>query len=265
MRILQVSDLHLEFDPTFRIFNECNADILLLGGDIFVADYFTRNAPSPHYHRAEDVRWFFSTISQEFENIIYIAGNHEHYHGVHDENHTILSNFAQEFDNIHYLNNGSINVEGITIVGSTLWTSCNNRNPLTLNYLRGYLNDFRLIKKSKDPYRVFLPIDSAIEHTKAVSFIEREIQNKDKVIVMTHHLPSELSVHSMYKNYIQGNYGYFSNLEELILDNPQVLLWTHGHTHHSFDYFIGETRVFSNPRGYGNENSDFSTRKIIDL
>jgi len=34
------------------------------------------------------------------------------------------------------------------------------------------------------------------------------------------------------------------------LDHPQIKLWTHGHTHHEFDYMIGECRVVCNPRGY---------------
>jgi hypothetical protein len=39
-------------------------------------------------------------------------------------------------------------------------------------------------------------------------------------------------------------------LSEFILDHPKIKLWTHGHTHHSFDYVIGETRIVANPRGY---------------
>ena len=46
------------------------------------------------------------------------------------------------------------------------------------------------------------------------------------------------------------NGGYSSNLEEFILDRPQIKVWTHGHTHDTFDYMIGSTRVMCNPRGY---------------
>jgi hypothetical protein len=35
-----------------------------------------------------------------------------------------------------------------------------------------------------------------------------------------------------------------------MLDHPQIKLWTHGHTHHEFEYVIGETKVVCNPRGY---------------
>jgi hypothetical protein len=27
-------------------------------------------------------------------------------------------------------------------------------------------------------------------------------------------------------------------------------MWTHGHTHDTFDYMIGSTKVVCNPRGY---------------
>jgi hypothetical protein len=36
----------------------------------------------------------------------------------------------------------------------------------------------------------------------------------------------------------------------LILDNPQIKYFSHGHTHSSFRYKIGECRVVCNPRGY---------------
>jgi hypothetical protein len=39
-------------------------------------------------------------------------------------------------------------------------------------------------------------------------------------------------------------------LHDYILDRPKIKLWTHGHTHDVFDYMLGTTRVFCNPRGY---------------
>jgi hypothetical protein len=32
-------------------------------------------------------------------------------------------------------------------------------------------------------------------------------------------------------------------------------LWIHGHTHDSFDYMVGETRVICHPKGYPKENN----------
>ena len=55
-----------------------------------------------------------------------------------------------------------------------------------------------------------------------------------------------------YKNDTLVNGAYSSDLSEFILDHPQIKLWTHGHTHDTFDYMIGSTRIVCNPRGYIN-------------
>jgi hypothetical protein len=51
------------------------------------------------------------------------------------------------------------------------------------------------------------------------------------------------------------------------MDSPEIVLWTHGHTHEDFDYMIGTTRVVCNPRGYvGHEaKADQWQVKYIDL
>ena len=63
------------------------------------------------------------------------------------------------------------------------------------------------------------------------------------------------------------NGGYASDLSELILDNPQIKLWTAGHMHHSYRYHIGDTLVACNPRGYiGYETcADNFRLKYVDL
>jgi len=51
---------------------------------------------------------------------------------------------------------------------------------------------------------------------------------------------------------------FASNMDGFILEH-QPRLWIHGHTHESFDYEIGKTRVVCNPRGYASieENKGF--------
>jgi hypothetical protein len=64
------------------------------------------------------------------------------------------------------------------------------------------------------------------------------------------------------------NSSFVSNLEDRIQD-WQPALWLHGHTHGSFDYQVGNTRVLCNARGYAkngiNENPDFDDSLVIDL
>ena len=52
------------------------------------------------------------------------------------------------------------------------------------------------------------------------------------------------------------NGGYASDLSDFILDECQnVTHWIHGHTHTMRDYYVGETNVVSNPRGYVGHDS----------
>jgi hypothetical protein len=59
-----------------------------------------------------------------------------------------------------------------------------------------------------------------------------------------------MSVHPKYQHDTLMNGAYSSDLSEFILDNPQIRVWTHGHTHDPFDYMVGSTRIICNPRGY---------------
>ena len=75
-------------------------------------------------------------------------------------------------------------------------------------------------------------------------------------MVITHHLPSYMSVATAYKNPRdeQFNYLYYSDLDKLV---DKADYWFHGHTHTSADYVLGNCRVICNPRGY----SGFDTNK----
>jgi len=66
------------------------------------------------------------------------------------------------------------------------------------------------------------------------------------------------------------NGAYHSDLSNIMLDNPQIKLWTHGHTHNCFDYVIGETRVVCNPRGYHqtsgwSEDTGWDPEKVVEV
>lgn len=52
---------------------------------------------------------------------------------------------------------------------------------------------------------------------------------------------------------------------EIIDHGPD--LWIHGHTHNSFDYTLGATRVVVNPHGYKDVevNPQFDRQLVIEL
>lgn len=256
MLIHQMSDLHLEFNHKFRAANHCDADILMLNGDICVADYFTKSDASPKKYLGDIALDFFEKAAAEYSHVVYIPGNHEYYHGVFTETIPILKQTLAHLTNVHILNDDYVDIMGYKIIGATLWTDCDNENPLVMDYLGGYLNDFKIVTYSKIPYKGFWPIDSVKKHKESIRYIAQECENSDKVIVMSHHAPSELSIHSSYRDpmYYYANRGYFSDLDQFILDRPQIKLWTHGHMHNNFDYTIGSTRIVCNPMGYHTEN-----------
>src|SRR5690606_24568879 len=67
-------------------------------------------------------------------------------------------------------------------------------------------------------------------------------------VVITHFAPSLLSIHPRFAG-SPINACFVSDLAARI-ERWQPTLWLHGHTHDSFDYRIGATRVLANPRGY---------------
>lgn len=263
MRIRQMSDLHLEFEPTFRPYNTDNADILMLNGDICMAAYLTKSPESPYYERGQAFLDFFEFCSNEYEDVLYIPGNHEYYRGYIDTADDIIRETLSVFPNIHFMNNQSWEKDGITFLGATLWTNVNHNNPITEQYLMGGMNDFRIVNWKKDSYGGrFRPSDAAAFHRRTLKYFDEASAGLDNVVIMSHHAPSFKSVHPKYHNDTQMNYGYFSDLDDFILDRPQIKLWTHGHMHDCFDYMVGDTRIVCNPRGYNDENKYFSNRTL---
>jgi Icc-related predicted phosphoesterase len=122
------------------------------------------------------------------------------------------------------------------------------------------MTDFRVIRIAGENFKKFLPMRTVIEFTKTRDYFKTVIDNlpKDsKIVVCSHHAPSHLSIHEIYKNDTLMNGGYSSDLSEFILDRPQIKAWTHGHMHNNFDYLVGDTRVMCNPHGYPGENDQF--------
>jgi Icc-related predicted phosphoesterase len=124
-------------------------------------------------------------------------------------------------------------------------------------------------EKRKEEVSTFSPQDAFDDHKKMLDYLKVMLEDKHstKFVVVGHHAPSKLSTHPRYKNEEIMNGGYSSDLSAFILDNPQIKLWTHGHTHEDFDYMIGSTRIVCNPRGYDKyeDRADNFTLKYVDV
>jgi Icc-related predicted phosphoesterase len=272
MKIQLASDLHLEFADV-DIKNTTGADVLILSGDILVADDL-RNQPvslswealpeEGHGRAKRSMRYrdFFQRVSFQFKHVIYIMGNHEHYHGKFDKSAAVIRETLGYLNirNVHLLDRDTVEIDGVHFVGGTMWTDCNKGDPMTQYHLEHCMTDFRVIRIAGENFKKFLPMRTVIEFTKTRDYFKTVIDNlpKDsKIVVCSHHAPSHLSIHEIYKNDTLMNGGYSSDLSEFILDRPQIRAWTHGHMHNNFDYVVGDTRVMCNPHGYPGENDQF--------
>lgn len=267
MRIKLVSDLHLEFSD-INITNNEDADVLILGGDIMIAQdlhdhpEYTNSSDQQaiangtglgkRQHNAQRFRDFLKRCSFQFSDVIYIAGNHEFYNGKWVKGIQYLRDECAKYPNIHFLERDSVKIDDVTFIGGTLWTDMNKGDPLTLHAVRDMMNDFRIVRNDEKGYTALKPMDTALRHRETLQYIRSVVaeHHDEKFVVVGHHSPSTKSIHPMYAHDTIMNGAYHSDLSEFILDHPQIKLWTHGHTHHPFDYMIGETRVVCNPRGY---------------
>jgi Icc-related predicted phosphoesterase len=291
MKIAICSDVHLEFGQ-LTLKNTENAEVLILSGDICTAcdllpndnRSFIGTAKSNRYHE------FFSKCSSEFHHVVYIAGNHEHYHGDYAETLKILKQQLAYLGNVHVLDKEVFDLGDYRFIGGTLWTDMNQEDTTTIRHIADMMNDFRIVKNSnrmttrkmmkykkdadgkymmekdgdinrmveegwefKEYVSTFSPTDAVEDHKKMLDYIKLVYTDTPPwmtTIVVGHHAPSKSSTHPRYKDEELMNGGYSSDLTDFIIDRPGIKLWTHGHTHEDFDYMIGTCRIVCNPRGY---------------
>lgn len=277
MKISILSDAHLEFeDLDFE--NDQGADVLVLSGDIMVAedlhnhkhfdyDPYTPGAVAELGRRqatALRFRNFLKRCSQRFPHVVYVAGNHEFYHGrwVASLNH--LREECAVFSNVYFLERDVKVIDDVTFIGATLWTDMNKGDPLTLHAINDMMNDFKIIRNDEKGFTKLRPAHAMYRHQQTIAYLKAVLPDmKDrKVVFVGHHAPSKQSTHPKYQNEQLMNGGYSSDLSEFILDHPEIRLWTHGHTHDPFDYVIGSTRIVCNPRGYAGWDENASAWKL---
>ena len=277
MKIALVSDVHLEFgDLDFD--NDSGADVLILGGDICVGADMAQRDPyntMGEEYRSNRFHAFFERCCERFPHVIFIVGNHEHYHSDFVKTIPHFKDVLGYLKNLHILEKEIFVLDDVTFIGGTLWTDMNRRDIRTLHEISRMMNDFRCVDNSAKLADQrgwggrFTTTDAADDHDAMVAFVRATVETDPagRYVVVGHHAPSRLSTHPRYAHEAIMNGGYSSELDDFILDHPQIRLWTHGHTHEDFDYMIGSTRILCNPRGYINyeERADQWRLKTVEV
>lgn len=244
-----LSDIHLELEG-FRI-PQTPADVIILAGDIG--------------NGVDGIEWACQEAVRLGKTTIYVAGNHEYYHG--DICSTEISmREAADAGGIHFLNNESALVGDVRFLGTTLWTDYRAPAYGTLEDVMAHcgraMPDHTVIKLGD---RKFKPEDAQDLHCSSVSWLKNELAREtaaSHTVVITHHAPSLCCAHPEYGLDMTSG-SFVSDLDWLI---PETDLWCFGHTHACFDDIIQGTRVVSNARGYPFERTfGFDASKVIDI
>ena len=257
MKIGLVSDLHLDVGGYCEL---PGGEVLILAGDICEARNLTKElhstksldptgAPNKEFPCSE----FFRVECAKYEKVFMVMGNHEHYGGKLYKTYAELSMRLPK--NVTLLEDQIEEYNGVMFMGSTLWTDLNRGDPITAMHLKMAMNDYKVITEfyeARSVYHKLTPERTAEIHFKTKQYFKMMLElHRDKpFVVITHHAPSFQSVNEKYKHDTTMNGGYSSNMDEFILDHPHIHTWVHGHMHDPVTYYVGETRVVSNPRGY---------------
>lgn len=236
MKVFICSDLHTEFlQPIeqwgmFKKFPD--VDGLIIAGDLSTKKYLADN---------------IAYLCNKYENVIYVAGNHEMYNSSFSEIESLLSKI--KLSNFHWLNDSTCTINGTKFLGGTLWFRDDPLNQLYERQLSdfSYIEDFRneVYKRNK----------------KTIGVLTKQMD--ENIVVVTHHLPSYKSVNEKYKG-DQLNRFFVCDMENLVL-KKQPKIWIHGHSHDSCEYMIGNTRIICNPKGYPQERNNFDCNLIIEI
>ena len=294
MKIAICSDVHLEFGD-LMLQNTEGAEVLVLSGDIMVTADLGKPDPHNFLEGAKSQRFidFFKRCSFQFPHVVYVMGNHEHYHGDYAISASKIRTMLKDhsLDNVHFLEKQVWDHGDYRFVGGTLWTDMNGEDGMTMQHVSRRMNDFQICENSNRMvnYRVFdaddadhkkvkfktrpgtlSPHDVVEDHKAMLTLIDETYKVTPPwmtMVVVGHHAPSKGSEHPRYKHDQLMNGAYNSRLEDFILARPGIKLWTHGHTHEDFDYMIGSTRVVCNPRGYINyeERADRFELKVVGV
>lgn len=268
MEISLVSDLHADF--SHKDLTLPGGNILLLAGDLCevrsinpvynnsLLDRILVNNPQKLLDskiglqlKTEELLKSIKANLSRYDKVYSVLGNHEHYGGNYD---LTAGYYREALPGVTLLENEWVSLsDKVMLFGATLWSDLDNRS-LQLKVRSSSWSDYIRIRTGKED-RLLTPKDTIEAFYKTVSAItEGAADNRDKdLVIMTHFAPSPKSVHPKFENNLDNGF-FHSNLDDLILSNPNIKVWCHGHTHESFDYYIGQCRVIGNPRGYPSES-----------
>lgn len=265
MKILLLSDLHIEFTNNTHHTPQIECDIIVLAGDIGTG--------------LNGIKLANKWNGELNIPIVIINGNHEYYDNGYGAYFGMGKlNLFQEMqlrqlslcnNGVHFLENGSMVVGGVRFLGCTLWTDFRTDKNLTqeqeMYQAKQFLNDYRACYY--EPGKLLTPQNTFDMHKKSKAWLNKEIKKpfEGKTVVVTHHSPILQGSNPIYLG--DKNGGFCNKMDNFIKKHSEVIdLWLFGHTHFCTDADVNGVRIVSNQKGYhGEKINDFDNFKIIDV
>ena len=252
MKIQYCSDLHLEF-PHNREYVKNNpiipsGEILLLAGDIL--PFALLDEPSD----------FFDIISDSFEKVFWIPGNHEYYGS--DINDRSTSFCEKIRSNVFLVNNHEEKINDVNFIFSTLWSKISEQNRFLIE---NTLYDFKSISDNNGKLQV--PKFNDL-HQLCYNFIQQTLlkNRSERNIVISHHVPTFMNYPDQFVR-SPINQGFATELFDLINDSS-IDYWIYGHHHtNTPDFKINKTNLITNQLGYVNfkKNKTYKSDSIFEI
>ncbi|MHA2829003.1 metallophosphoesterase [Vibrio harveyi] len=246
MKFYAVSDLHLDIHGIHRNYwHDFDQEAtLIIAGD-------TANALA-------GISYVKNILCSHFKAVILVAGNHEWYSNkrksrrfgkssylkesvgttsLHNTKHSPLPKLKAHSDateNLFFLNNESLELDGCTIYGGTLWFPIHTYSVELIDAYSELMNDVKFI-------------GSDIIEEQYKTFINNLPEKVD--LVVSHHLPSkEAFAISDHANSSYAPY-YHAGLSNEVISRARF--WVAGHQHDAVEKVIadGSTTFICNPKG----------------
>lgn len=263
VRLRILSDLHEE-TGRFHGMHDADFDVLVCAGDVVEGD------PAASAMRLADLAMGRPAV--------WVLGNHDLW-GVTVEDAIEAARRAGAPRGVHLLQDSEIEIQGVTFLGSTLWTDgFLNQPPIEPGHwsglpagsrmsihglpgefgepiwLRGAGIDRRA--KRRDIFRM---------HETSADWLAARLEDGagrgEAMVVVTHYAPTPRSVSTLSAFPLSAA----NSASDLgLVDNGQAALWVHGHVHASVD-LDGATRVVCNPRGSSHRNPAFDPTLTIEV
>jgi len=221
-------------------------------------------------------REFLLEQANKFQKVFVILGNHEYYRFNAESTVATAEAICASHPNLVLLNKNSMLVDGIRILGCTLWSFIKPEQKENVDMC---LSDYRVVNVGVNPPEITpLEVDAQWKerqthlgerrlktddthgwHLDQVAWLEREIrearERKERVLVFSHHSPLWGFGDSAVDNLASNARSAFSTDLTGMFGEP-VVTWCYGHTHWYNDITLNGTRVISNPRGYPQEGKE---------